>query len=116
MVTAATIYMSLLGAEGLARVASLSHKRTSELCEALCALKGVERVFRQPFFHEVAIRLDRPVAPLLTQLAEHGVLGGLDLSVTHPELGDALLLCATETKTEADIERYRDLLAEILKT
>jgi glycine dehydrogenase subunit 1 len=116
MVTAATIYMSLLGAEGLARVASLSHKRTGELCEALCALKGVERVFRQPFFHEVAIRLDRPVAPLLTQLAEHGVLGGLDLSVTHPELGDALLLCATETKTEADIERYRDLLAEILKT
>jgi glycine dehydrogenase subunit 1 len=116
MVTAATIYMSLLGAEGLARVASLSHKRTGELCAALCALPGVERVFEQPFFHEVAIRLDRPVAPLLTALAEQGVLGGLDLSVSHPELGDALLLCATETKTEADIERYRDLLAEILKT
>ena len=114
MVTAATIYMSLLGAEGLARVAGAAHRRTGELCAALCQLPGVERVFNRPFFHEVVIRLDRPVAPLLDILAEQGVLGGLDLSASHPQLGNALLLCATETKSEADIVRYRDLLAEII--
>ncbi|MCH9026880.1 MAG: aminomethyl-transferring glycine dehydrogenase subunit GcvPA [Proteobacteria bacterium] len=114
MVTAATIYMSLLGAEGLARVAGAAHRRTGELCAALCELPGVERVFNRPFFHEVVIRLDRPVAPLLDILAEQGVLGGLDLSASHPQLGNALLLCATETKSEADIVRYRDLLAEII--
>ncbi len=114
MVTAATIYMSLLGAEGLARVAATAHRRTGELCAALCDLPGVERVFNRPFFHEVVIRLDRPVAPLLDTLAEQGVFGGLDLTASHAQLGNALLLCATETKSEADIVRYRDLLAEII--
>lgn len=114
MVTAATIYMSLLGAEGLARVAGAAHQRTGELCAALCELPGVERVFNRPFFHEVVIRLDRPVAPVLARLADHGVFGGLDLTPSHPQLGNALLLCATETKSEADIVRYCELLAEIL--
>ena len=114
MVTAATIYMSLLGAEGLARVAGAAHRRTGELCAALCELPGVERVFNRPFFHEVVIRLDRPVAPVLAMLADHEVFGGLDLTPSHPQLGNALLLCATETKNAADIVRYRDLLAEIL--
>ena len=114
MVTAATIYMSLLGAEGLARVAGVAHKRTDELLAALCDLPGVERVFDRPFFHEVVIRLDRPVGPVLDVLADQGILGGLDLTASHPELGNALLLCATETKNEADIARYRDSLAEIM--
>ena len=114
MVTAATIYMSLLGAEGLARVAGVAHNRTDELCAALCDLPGVERVFNRPFFHEVVIRLDRPVGPVLDVLADQGILGGLDLTASHPELGNALLLCATETKNEADIARYRDSLAEIM--
>ena len=42
------------------------------------------------------------------------MLGGLDLSADHPELGNALLVCATETKTDEDIERYRALLAEVM--
>ena len=50
----------------------------------------------------------------LVRLAEHDVLGGLDLRADHPELGNALLVCATETKTDEDIERYRALLAEVM--
>ena len=114
MVTGATVYVSLLGAEGLGRVAGMAHRRTTELCTVLCELPGVERVFNRPFFHEVVIRLDRPIAPLLDMLADQGVFGGLDLTASHPQLGNALLLCATETKSEADIVRYRDLLAEII--
>ncbi len=114
MVTAATIYMSLLGAEGLARVAGVAHQKTGELCSELCELPGVERVFDRPFFHEVVIRVDRPVGPVLDTLADQGILGGLGLSASHPELGNALLLCATETKSDADIGRYRDSLAEIM--
>jgi glycine dehydrogenase subunit 1 len=115
MVTAATIFMSLLGAEGLARVASVSHRRTTELCDALCSLPGVNRVFDRPFFHEVVVRLDRPVAPVLEALAAKDLLGGLDLSGSHPELGDAILVCATETKSESDIVAYRDQLELILQ-
>jgi len=48
-------------------------------------------------------------------LASRGILGGLDLSAYCPELGHALLVCATETKTSADIDRYRSALGEALQ-
>ena len=114
MVTAATIYLSLLGQEGLARVASTSCRRTEELVEMLCAIDGVDHLFGGPHFHECGLRLDRPAGPVLDALAARGILGGIDLSGTNPELGNALLVCATETKTKADLEAYRDALRDIM--
>ena len=114
MVTAATIYMSLLGPEGLARVALTSQQRTARLVELLTAIDGVERAFDTPHFHEAVLRLDRPVAPVLEALASRDVLGGLDLSTHYPELGNAMLVCATETKTDLDLATYRDALADIM--
>ena len=80
MVTAATIYMSLLGIEGLARVARKSHANTVRLVAGLCAIDGVERLYDGPYFHEVALKLDRPVAPVLETLAARNILAGYDLS------------------------------------
>jgi glycine dehydrogenase subunit 1 len=114
MVTAATIYMSLLGYEGLAIVASRSYENTARLAMRLCAIEGVERLFSGPHFHEVALRLDRPVAPVLTALAEKNILGGFDISKLAPALDNALLVCATETKTQEDIDAYASALEEIL--
>jgi len=112
MVTAATIYLSLLGFTGLQRVASAAFANTTRLVAALCDIDGVSRLYDGPFFHEVALRLDRPVAPLLGALAERNILGGFDLS---PFAGvDALLVCATETKTDADILVFKNALADIL--
>ena len=115
MVTAATIHLSLLGAEGLRRTAVASHARTGELLRALTGVPGVRRVFPLPVFHEAVIGLQRPVAPLLERLAARGVLGGWDLAEHYPELGHALLVCATETKTQEDIERYVTVLEECLR-
>ncbi len=106
MVTAATIYMSLLGFDGLARVARRSQQNTATVRAALCALDGVDAAFSGPHFHEVALKVDRPVKPLLEALAGDGILGGYDLSADFPALGNALLVCATETKTAADIEGF----------
>ena len=114
MVTAATIYLSLLGSEGLARVARASCARTAELQEMLCGIEGVDRLFEGEVFHECALRLDRPAGPVLEALAERGILGGIDLGRSHPELGHALLTCATETKTREDLESYRDALRDIM--
>lgn len=114
MVTAATIYMSLLGAEGLARVALASQEQTGKLANLLSEIDGVERVFSAPHFHEVALRLDRPAGPVLAALAARNVLGGFDLSVEYPELGNALLVCATETKTEEDLQTYARELADVM--
>jgi glycine dehydrogenase subunit 1 len=114
MVTAATIYMSLVGFHGLRSIATRSHQNTTKLVDGLVAINGVERAFDGPYFHEVALRLDRPVAPVLAALAERDILGGFDLSVAMPQLGDVLLVCATETKTDADIDAYVSAMAEIM--
>jgi glycine dehydrogenase subunit 1 len=114
MVTAATIYMSLLGPQGLEAVAQASMQRTAGLAAALCKVPGVKRAFTAPHFHETVLILDRSAAAVLTALARRGILGGLDLSERYPELGHALLICATETKLDADIEAYATALAEAM--
>jgi glycine dehydrogenase subunit 1 len=115
LVTAATIYMSLMGPQGLERVAAASHARTRDLITALARVKGVRPAFTTPCFHEAVVTLDRPVAPVLKALESRGILGGLNLSEHYPELGNALLVCATETKTSEDIEAYASALSESLK-
>src|SRR6202050_13865 len=114
MVTAATIYLSLLGAEGLKAVAHASMQRTHDLVSALCKVPGVKRAFTAPHFHETVLLLDRPPAPILAALSRRGILGGLDLSERYPELGHALLVCATETKLDADIAAYATALADVM--
>jgi glycine dehydrogenase subunit 1 len=111
MVTAATIYMSLLGPEGLAAVAQTSMQRTADLVAAAGKVAGVKRAFSAAHFHEAVLQLDRPAAQVLADMARRGILGGLDLSERYPELGHALLVCATETKLAADIDAYVAALA-----
>jgi glycine dehydrogenase subunit 1 len=115
LMTAATVYMSLMGPQGLERTAAASHSRTRELLTGLTRLKGVRVAFQGPVFHEAVVVLDRPVAPVLKAMASRGILGGLDLSEYYPEVGHALLVCATETKTSADIESYIAALSEVMQ-
>ena len=115
MVTAATLYMALLGGAGMRRVAEVCHARTVQLVEALTAIGGVRRAWDAPFFHEAVLCLDRPVAPVLSALAGKGILGGIDISADYPELGHALLVCATEVRTTEDIEAYAAALRDIMQ-
>jgi glycine dehydrogenase subunit 1 len=114
LVTAATIYMSLLGARGLEAVAEACMQRTADLVAALSRVAGVKRAFSAAHFHEAVLLLDRPPAPLLAALARRGILGGLDLGELYPELGHALLVCATETKLGVDIDSYAAALADAM--
>ena len=114
MVTAATIYLSLVGAEGLERIAAACHANTARLLDELCKIKGVARAFTRPFFHEAVLRLPKSASGVLQALLERGVLGGYDLSADYPELSDCVLICATETKTVDDIDRYTTSMTDIL--
>jgi len=114
-VTAATIYLSLMGPQGLREVALASHASTRALVERLVRVPGVSRRFASPVFHEEVIGLPAPVAPVLARLRTRGILGGYDLSRDFPELGHALLVCATETRTRADLEQYAQALADSLR-
>lgn len=113
LVTAATIYMSLLGAEGLEDVAATSCGRLDELLAAVTKVPGVQLKFTGPRFHEAVLTFNRPVSQVLDALAKHGIAGGYDLTPHYPELGNALLVCATETRTGADIEKYVKVISAL---
>lgn len=104
LVTAATIYMSLMGDEGLRSVAIASHQGTLALLGAVCEIDGVQRKFSAPVFHEAVIELPVPAAAVLEKMAGHGILGGHDLS--RLGLERCILVNVTEVHNEADIEKY----------
>jgi glycine dehydrogenase subunit 1 len=115
LVTAATIHMSLLGSTGLEQVAATCQQRTRELIDVLTKIKGVNLAFDGPRFHEAVLQLDRKVSDVLEALAVRGVIGGYDLSRKYPELGNALLVCATEMRTAEDIAKYADALQDVMR-
>ena len=114
LVTAATIHMALLGPEGLERAAAASHANTVALLEKLTAIPGVTRAFSRPVFHEAVLCLNKPVREVLHALEQDDLLGGYSLGEHYPELGDAILVCATETKTTADLGAYAAHLRRIM--
>jgi glycine dehydrogenase subunit 1 len=115
MVTAATIYMALTGPEGLRLIAAQSHANTLALLKKLETLKGVKRIFSGPLFHEAVVSLPRPADNILQALETRGILGGLNLQEYYPELGPAILVCATETKMVADLHNYTRQLGEVIE-
>jgi glycine cleavage system P protein (glycine dehydrogenase) subunit 1 len=114
MVTAATIHMALLGRDGLRRVAAASHANTATLAVQAAGIHGVKLAFRGPHFHEIVLQLPKSAAEVLKKMQAHGVLGGLDLSAHYSQLGNAILVCVTETKAETDLQRYTEALRNAL--
>ncbi|MER3547348.1 MAG: aminomethyl-transferring glycine dehydrogenase [Rhodanobacteraceae bacterium] len=114
LVTAATIYMAMLGPEGLRRVAANSMVNARALREKLCAIPGVQPLFARAQFHEFALRVPLDANELIERLARKNIVAGVSLSEDYPELGHALLTCATETKTREDIEFFAAKAAEAI--
>jgi glycine dehydrogenase subunit 1 len=113
-VTAATIYMAILGPEGLTQTARACHANLLALLARVTALDGVRRRFSGPAFHEAVISLPVPASEVLERMREDRILAGLDLTSDYPELGPALLVCTTETKQSADLEQYAQTLSGAL--
>jgi glycine dehydrogenase subunit 1 len=106
LVTASTIHMSLLGPEGLRKVALACHQNLKMLEEKLKKVEGIRIVFSSYSFHELVIELKKPVESVLTELAKNKIQGGFQLKKYYPELGNCLLICVTETKTPDDLDLF----------
>lgn len=105
MVTAATIYMAMMGDTGLEQVAAQSHQNLQGLLSKLAAHQ-IEPAFTAPVFHEVALRLPVAAAAVIERLAEQNIVAGYDLSRDLDDAENLLLVCVTETKTEADLDHF----------
>ncbi len=114
VVAAATLYMALMGGEGLQRVAKACLASASALKQRLLSLPGVSPLFSAPGVHEFALRLPLPAGDFIEAMAERGILAGVDLGRDYPELGDALLVCATESRIDTDHQQYAQAAREVL--
>lgn len=114
LVTAATIHMSLLGADGMQQVARQCHHNTQTLVTALSQIEGVEKVFSAPCFHETLLRFNQPAASVLQQLQAAGIAGGYPVESHYPNLKNTILVCATELRTDEEIAYYANSLKQIM--
>lgn len=106
LVTAATIYMRMLGAKGLQAVAKKCFENSEKLKKILSAINGVNIIFHSPTFHEFVITTEKPIQEIVDSLQKNNIQAGFILENYYPELKNSLLICVTETKNEKDIEKY----------
>lgn len=116
LATAATIHMALLGREGLERVAAQCHSNTGRLVQILSAIDGVDVVFDRPRFHEAVLRINAPLDDVMRVLEAEGIVGGYGLAGDYPELENCLLVCATEMRTESEMQEYHQQLKRVVST
>ena len=113
MALAATVYMSLLGKNGLQQVANLCYQKAHYAAERITSLPGYTLWDKAPFFHEFVVRTPIPVEIINNRLLEYDILGGLDLRRFYPEMTNHWLLAVTEMISKDEIDLLVDALQEV---
>jgi glycine dehydrogenase subunit 1 len=116
MALAATVYMSLLGRQGLRRVAEICYHRAHYAASQIAQLPGYSLPEQAPFFKEFVVRCPRPAAEINAALRERHIIGGYDLSQEEPQMENAMLLCVTEMNSKADIDQLVEVLRASAQT
>lgn len=94
-----TVYMSLMGKEGLKEAASLSYSGAHYLCERLKATGRFTMTYDKPFFNEFCMDYDGDVDTLLSRWENNGILGGL-------KVGEhTVMFAVTEKRTKEEMEK-----------
>ena len=105
-VLAATVYMAVMGREGLREVAVQSMQKAHYLHDALIDTGLFVDVARQPYFKEFALKTTIPLQDLNKALYDHGIIGGLDLSTIDKTVENTVLLAVTEKRTVEEMDRF----------
>ena len=110
---AATIHLALLGPDGLKEVAELCVDKAHRLAEKACAVPGFRLRFDGPFFDEFALECPVPAERVRNALLKEGLLAGVPLGRRDKSLKNVLLVCATEQRTDEEIDRFVAALGRI---
>jgi glycine dehydrogenase subunit 1 len=108
--------MTLLGGEGLAKLARINHARARKTAEALAEVPGVT-VVNTAYVNEFTVILPRDAREVVRELADYGVLGGVSLGRLYPDqpgLANGLVVAATEVTSDDDIHALQAVLADLL--
>ena len=111
-----SIHMTLLGGEGLAKLARVNHSRARQTAERLAKVPGV-KVLNSAYFNEFTVVLPKDARDAVRAMADRKVLGGVSLGRLYPdapELSGGLLVTASELTTHEDIEALAAALEGVL--
>jgi glycine dehydrogenase subunit 1 len=106
-----TIYLALMGKEGLRKVGELALAKAHYAAQALTAIPGVRLRFPAPFFKEFVLELPRPPQRIVGRLVKEGILAGVPLKPFDRALKDCLLVAVTEKRTRQEIDAYVQALS-----
>ncbi len=113
---AVTIYLSLVGKSGFQKIAVLNLDRSHYLAEKVGAVKGVRLAWSAPFFNEFVLELPCEAERVVRAMKEKDIAAGWPLARWSERWAKNLLLvCATETKSQADCEAYVEALAGVVQ-
>jgi glycine dehydrogenase subunit 1 len=110
---ASTVYMSLLGKQGLREVAELCYHKAHYAAKSIAALPGYSLWSKAPFFNEFAVHCPTPAAEISEHLLDHDILGGYLLGQDYPGMENELLIAVTEMNSREEIDLLVDVLAEV---
>lgn len=110
---AAAAYMATVGKQGLRHVAELNLQKAAYAKAAIARLGGYGLPVAAPTFNEFVVRTPLPPPELNRRLRAHAILGGVPLGRWYPEFGDCWLVCVTEQRTRAEIDRLVALLETV---
>ena len=105
----ATIYMSLLGRDGIKEVAYQSFQKAHYMKRELAKIAGVSFPFTGSFFHEMVVKIPN-ARKVLGKMAKKGVFAGIPLDNWFTSLKDCVLIAVTEKRTKDEIDNYCNLL------
>lgn len=113
MALAAGIYLSLMGKNGLRKVAELNYHKAHYAADQIDTLNGYSVNRERVFFNEFMVHCPRPVSEINAALLEKGIVGGYDLGQDYPEYKDHMLVCVTEMNSKAEIDALVEALGKL---
>ena len=110
---AATVYLALMGKQGLRGLARLNLQKTGYLKKKLARLNGYRIKFKTDTFNEFALECPQPAEAVQEQLLREKIIAGYPLGRSYPELDNCLLLSVTETNPIEELDRLVEKLAAL---
>ena len=109
---AGTVYMCLMGKNGIREVAELSMKNAHYLAQEISKIDGYSLAFDKPFFKEFTVKT--PVNPqkIIEELNKKCIYAGIKVNVPSQK-DDYLLIAVTEKKSKADMDNLVKALKEV---
>jgi glycine dehydrogenase subunit 1 len=107
----ATVYLALLGRVGLRGLAERNLAKAEYAKSRVRATPGLSLPLAAPTFNEFVVGVPGDAGAALSRALAAGIVGGLDLAPWAPELGPAVLVCATELASRPAIDRLVAALA-----